>query len=104
MPALSIRQPHAEQILRGKKKIKYRNMPTNERERVYVYASMTPADQDAWDDIGLEPGDLSTGVIVGCWDTRLLLGLGRWSAVLATGGFYVKARSPVPLNLTLRVW
>jgi predicted transcriptional regulator len=65
MPALSIRQPHAEQILRGKKKIEYRNMPTNKRERVYIYASKTPADQDAWDDIGLEPGDLPTGVIVG---------------------------------------
>lgn len=65
MPALSIRQPHAEQILRGKKKIEYRNMPTNKRERVYIYASMTPADQEAWDGIGLEPGNLPTGVIVG---------------------------------------
>jgi predicted transcriptional regulator len=43
MPALSIRQPHAEQTLRGKKKIEYRSMPTNKRERVYIYASMTPA-------------------------------------------------------------
>jgi predicted transcriptional regulator len=65
LPALSIRQPHAEQILRGKKKIEYRNMPTNKRERVYIYASMTPADQEAWDEIGLEPGNLPTGVIVG---------------------------------------
>ena len=65
IPALSIRQPHAEQILRGKKKIEYRNMPTNKRERVYIYASMTPADQEAWDEIGLEPGNLPTGVIVG---------------------------------------
>jgi predicted transcriptional regulator len=65
MSALSIRQPNAEQILRGKKKIEYRNMPTNKRERVYVYASKTPADQGAWDEIGLEPGDLPTSVIVG---------------------------------------
>jgi ASCH domain len=65
MPALSIRQPHAEQILRGKKKIEYRNMPTNKRERVYVYASKTPADKRAWDEIGLAPGELPTGVIVG---------------------------------------
>jgi hypothetical protein len=65
MPALSIRQPHAEQILRGNKTIKYRNMATNKRERVYVYASKTPADQESWDEIGLEPGDLPTGVIVG---------------------------------------
>lgn len=76
MPALSIRQPHAEQIRRGKKKIEYRNMPTNKRERVYMYASKTPAEQDAWDEIGLKPGDLQTGVlvgtveIVGCRKTR----------------------------------
>ena len=37
MVALSIRQPHVEQILRGKKKIEYRSMPTNKRERVYIY-------------------------------------------------------------------
>jgi hypothetical protein len=60
-----MRQPNAEQVLRGKKKIEYRNMPTSKRERVYIYASMTPADQDAWDEIGLEPGELPTGVIVG---------------------------------------
>ena len=58
MPALSIRQPHVEQILRSKKKIEYRNMPTNKRERVYVYASKTPADQESWDEIGLRSGDL----------------------------------------------
>jgi hypothetical protein len=65
MSALSIRQPNAEQILRGKKKIEYRNMPTNKRERVYVYASKTPADEDAWAEIGKQPGELPTGVIVG---------------------------------------
>jgi hypothetical protein len=65
MSALSIRQPYAEQILRGTKKIEYRNMPTNKRERVYVYASKTPADQESWDELGLEPGDLPTGTIVG---------------------------------------
>ena len=58
-------QPRAEEILRGKKKIEYRKMPTNKRARVYVYASMTPADQEASDEIGLEPGDLPTGVIIG---------------------------------------
>ena len=65
MAALSLRQPNAEQILRGRKKIEYRNMPTNKRERVYIYASLTPFEQHAWDEIGEEPGDLPTGVIVG---------------------------------------
>ena len=63
--ALSLRQPNSEQVLRGKKKIEYRNMPTSKRERVYIYAANTPADQDAWDEIGLEPGELPTGVLVG---------------------------------------
>ena len=77
MSALSLRQPNAEQVLRGKKKIEYRNMPTSKRERVYIYASNTPADRRAWDEIKLEPGDLPTGVlvgtveIVGCRKTRI---------------------------------
>jgi hypothetical protein len=63
--ALSIRQPYAEQVFRGTKDIEYRAMPTNKRERVYIYASKTPAaDEDAWDEIGKQPGDLPAGVIV----------------------------------------
>jgi hypothetical protein len=65
MSALSIRQPNAEQILRGVKKTEYRNMPTNRRERVYIYASKTPHDSRSWNKIGLKPGDLYTGVLVG---------------------------------------
>ena len=52
-------------VLCGKKKIEYRSRPTSKRERVYIYAANTPADQEAWDEIGLEPGDLPTGVLVG---------------------------------------
>jgi hypothetical protein len=37
--ALSIRQPFAEQIFRGDKITEYRTVPTNIRERVYIYAS-----------------------------------------------------------------
>lgn len=40
-------------------------MPTNKRERVYLYASKTRSDRGAWDKIGLVAGDLDTGVIVG---------------------------------------
>ncbi|HBB88969.1 MAG TPA: hypothetical protein DC047_15290 [Blastocatellia bacterium] len=43
--ALSLGQPNAEQVMRGKKTIEYRSMPTKKRERVYIYASKTPADQ-----------------------------------------------------------
>ena len=47
MRALSIRHPYAEQILRGKKKAEYRSRPTNIRERVYIYASLTPGYAEA---------------------------------------------------------
>ena len=39
MRALSVRQPYAELIVRGAKKIEYRSTPTSIRERVYVYAA-----------------------------------------------------------------
>jgi hypothetical protein len=39
MRALSIRQPHAEAIMRRVKKIEYRSRQTNIRGTVYIYAS-----------------------------------------------------------------
>jgi len=39
MRALSIRQPHAEAIMRGIKKIEYRSGPTKTRGRIHIYAS-----------------------------------------------------------------
>ncbi len=51
MRALSIRQPHAEAIMRGVKKIEYRSRPTKIRERVYIYAAlgrMSPEDEARW--------------------------------------------------------
>ena len=41
--ALSVRQPYAELILRGAKKIEYRSRPTKTSGRVYVYAAKKPA-------------------------------------------------------------
>jgi len=64
--ALSIRQPFAELILRGIKKIEYRSILTHKRERVYIYASKVPVDDPgSWAKVKLEPGDLPTGVLVG---------------------------------------
>lgn len=40
MRALSVRQPWAELILRGRKRIEVRSRPTNVRGRVYIYASL----------------------------------------------------------------
>jgi hypothetical protein len=63
--ALSIRQPYAEMILLGKKKIETRTRLTNIRERVYIYASKTPGDEDAFRKMKMKPGDLPVGVLVG---------------------------------------
>jgi hypothetical protein len=65
--AISIRQPYVEQILRGTKTEEYRSLKTNIRERVYLYASLHSSENeaDSWDELGLEPGSLPTGLIVG---------------------------------------
>ena len=76
--AISIRQPYVELILRGIKRREYRSRPTNIRGRVYVYASMKPAEWPReWRMVGKHPGELPTGVVVGSvdivdcrWDDR----------------------------------
>lgn len=40
MRALSIRQPHAEAIMRGVKPIEYRSRPTKIREVICIYAAL----------------------------------------------------------------
>lgn len=62
--ALSVRQPFAEQIMIGEKKIEYRSKPTNIRERIYVYASKTP-NKEAFRKIKKELSDFPVGVLVG---------------------------------------
>lgn len=64
--AISIRQPFVELILQGKKKYEYRSTLTNIRERVYIYASLTPSDHEAsWKKVMKKPGELVAGLIVG---------------------------------------
>ena len=65
MRALSIRQPYAEQIMRGQKTIEYRSKKTNIRGRIYIYASLTPGSEEAFDEMNLKVGDLPTGVLIG---------------------------------------
>jgi len=65
MRALSIRQPYAEQIMLGMKKIEYRSFPAYIRERVHIYASHTPGPLKEWKRIKKQPGDLPTGVLIG---------------------------------------
>lgn len=63
--ALSIRQPHAEQIMRGFKKEEYRSIPTSIRGRIYIYASNTLADIDSSLRLGIKNEDLPRGVLIG---------------------------------------
>ena len=66
MRALSIRQPYAELILRGIKRIEYRSRPTKIiGERFYIYASRKWAGVNGHDAGDIAPGDAPTGVIVG---------------------------------------
>jgi hypothetical protein len=57
MRALSVRQPYADQIMRGTKRFENRPRPTKVRGRVYIYASLTPASSRG--------EDLPRGVIIG---------------------------------------
>jgi hypothetical protein len=63
--ALSIKQPFAEQVMRGTKKFEYRSRPTAVRGRVYVYASLKPRPLVDWRGMQLGPEDVPLGLIVG---------------------------------------
>ena len=65
MRALSIRQPYAEQILRGTKRFEYRSRLTIIRERIYIYASCKPGPAKEFEQMYIQPGDLMMGVLVG---------------------------------------
>jgi hypothetical protein len=65
--ALSIRQPWAEMILRGTKKMEYRSRKTNVRGPVYLYASLTRAvdDDECQKHVGCTWEELDRGKLVG---------------------------------------
>lgn len=72
MRALSIRQPHAEAIMRGIKPIEFRSAPTRIRGRIHIYASLgrySAADEaEMMDEYGIEDvacDDLPRGVLIG---------------------------------------
>lgn len=63
--ALSIRQPFAAQIMRGKKLCEYRSIATSIRARVYVYAIQRPRLDVDWKGVPKNPGRVALGVIIG---------------------------------------
>ena len=98
MRALSIRQPWVELILRGRKTREFRSTPTQLRARVYLYASLHPADYPpAWRAVGAKPGELPTGSIVGTveivdgrWDGRS----GNYAYILKSPRRFARPRRP----------
>jgi hypothetical protein len=89
--AISVRQPYAEQILRGTKRFEYRSIRTNIRERVYIYASLRPAD----DTEPTECQGLPRGVIVG---TVEIAGCGEDG----NGGFAWVLKEPRRLDVPIK--
>jgi ASCH domain len=72
---LSIRQPHAEAIMRGTKTIEYRSRSTNVRGRIYIYASLgrySKKDElemlEDYDITDINSDDLPRGVLIGTVD------------------------------------
>lgn len=64
MKALSIKQPYAELILQGKKKIELRKWNTKYRGEFYVHSSKTP-DENAMKKFGFKENELPNGFILG---------------------------------------
>ncbi|MFN7766189.1 MAG: ASCH domain-containing protein, partial [Planctomycetaceae bacterium] len=62
--ALSVRQPWAELILRGHKRVEYRSQATHIRGRVYLYASLAKPDP-AETQVIASLDDLPRGLVVG---------------------------------------
>ncbi len=72
---LSIRQPHAEAIMRGIKTIEYRSRSTNVRGTIYIYASLgrysKKAESEMLEDYGIvdvNSDKLPRGVLIGTVD------------------------------------
>ena len=64
MKALSLKQPYAELVIQGKKKIELRNWNTNFRGNFYIHASKIP-DKSALNKFGFEKDKLPLGYIIG---------------------------------------
>ncbi|HEX2865030.1 MAG TPA: hypothetical protein VHN99_10715, partial [Deinococcales bacterium] len=69
LPALSVRQPFVELILRGVKDVENRSFKTNQRGLLLLHASATLEPLN-WEDVGetdqdLDPANLAFGALVG---------------------------------------
>jgi len=69
LKGLSLRQPWAEEVMRGNKTVEFRQTPVKHRGRIYIYASLgqySPEEEAEYQaEVGYEIGDLPRGVVVG---------------------------------------
>jgi len=69
LKGLSLRQPWAEQVMRGAKNVEYRQRPVKHRGRIYIYASLgrypREEERDFAEEVGYTVDDLPRGVVVG---------------------------------------
>lgn len=63
MKALSVKQPHAERIASGKKRVEYRTWSVNFRGPLLIVASKSP-DVEACEEHGINPRRLLHGVAI----------------------------------------
>lgn len=64
MKAISIRQPWADLIISGQKKLELRSWTVSHRGPLAIHASQA-VDEDACMEFGIDPGSVSVGVILG---------------------------------------
>jgi len=93
MKALSVRQPHAEAIMRGVKPVEYHSRPTTLRERIYVYASLRRYEPEEEADMMAKYGiddvdcdDLPRGVLIGTVEL--------WDCTGTSRGYHWHVRNP----------
>ncbi len=93
MKALSIRQPHAEAIMRGVKPIEFRSRSTKIRGQIYIYASLGrySLQEEAemlkmygMSDVNCD--DLPRGVLIGTVEI--------WACTGNSGDFHWHVRNP----------
>ena len=69
LKGISLRQPWAEQVIRGDKVIEYRQRPVKHRGRIYIYASLgrySRGDEaEMTQEFGYQIDDLARGVVIG---------------------------------------
>lgn len=91
MKALSFRQPWAELIIQGKKKLDLRTWKTSYRGSLAVYASLS-VEKEACRDFNIDPGELTAGAVIGIVDLVKVIKLDE-AAFLARTGEHLNTRS-----------